>query len=103
MKEGQLGTDKGVSFLEVKFRIPLFFSLIDFCIDLLLNYCLNICFYLLLKADGKSVKDHPVIDQIVRVRAIMDKLKPLDQKLKYQVDKLLKLAILGEVAGKRLL
>jgi len=43
------------------------------------------------------VKDHPVIDQLVKIRTILEKLKPLDQKLKHQVDKLLKLATIGEV------
>jgi hypothetical protein len=63
--------------------------------DLLLNYCVNICFYLMLKADGKSVKGHPVIEQLVKTRLTLDKMRPLDQKLKYQIDKLIKMAALG--------
>ena len=56
---------------------------------LLLNYCVNLSFYLLLKASGKSVKDHPVIAQLVRIRTMLDKLRPLDQRLKSQIDQLL--------------
>jgi len=81
-KSGQVRTEQGISYLEVKYL-------------LLLSYCTNIAFYLLLKAKGERVKDHPVIDQLVRLRIIIEKLRPLDAKLKYQIDKLLKLAITG--------
>jgi len=84
IKNGLLPTSKGTSYLEVK-------------LHLLLNYCINISFYLSLKAEGKSVKDHPVIDQLVKIRTIMEKLAPLDKKLKYQIDKLLKTAAVGNL------
>lgn len=81
-KENKLATSKGLSFLELKYH-------------LLLTYCTNICFYLLLKAQGKRVKDHPVINQLATIRTILDKTKSMDQKLKYQVEKLLKLTTSG--------
>ena len=72
-------TEEGVVYLEVKQQ-------------LLLNYCLNLTYYLLLKAEGRSVKDHPVIQQLLELRTALDKMRPLDAKLKYQVDRLLQLA-----------
>jgi len=33
-----------------------------------------------------------VIESLVRIRCVIDKLKPLDKKLKYQIDKLVKMA-----------
>lgn len=38
---------------------------------LLMNYCMNICFYLMLKAEGKFVKIHPVIKHLVRIRKLL--------------------------------
>eukprot|EP01122_Echinamoeba_exundans_P008775 TRINITY_DN297_c0_g1_i2.p1 TRINITY_DN297_c0_g1~~TRINITY_DN297_c0_g1_i2.p1 ORF type:complete len:717 (+),score=267.21 TRINITY_DN297_c0_g1_i2:346-2496(+) len=76
-------TSQGLSYLEVKYH-------------LLLSYCINISFYLLLKSEGRSVKNHPVIEQLVRTRVLLEKMRPLDQRLKYQIDKLLKMATLGE-------
>jgi hypothetical protein len=38
------------------------------------------------------VRDHPVILQLVKTRTLLEKLRPLDKKLGYQIDKLLKLA-----------
>ena len=55
VKEGSLPTSKGSSFLEVKFH-------------LLLSYCINVVFYMFLKAKGESVKDHPVIETLVKLR-----------------------------------
>jgi len=79
-------TKEGVSYLEVKHQ-------------LLLSYCTYISFYLLLKASGKPIKSHPVVDQLVRIRTILEKLGPLDKKLSYQIDKLLKQASTGQIAA----
>jgi hypothetical protein len=77
VRNSQNPTEEGISFLEVKFRMLLFFFLIVsssrilfffkiLFLDLLLNYCINICYYLLRKIEGKEVKDHPVIKQLLR-------------------------------------
>jgi len=72
-------TEEGVAYLEVKQQ-------------LLLNYCLNLTYYLLLKAEGRAVKNHPVIGQLLELRAALEKMRPLDAKLKYQLDRLLQIA-----------
>ena len=76
VREGGLATAQGLSYLEAKNL-------------LLLHYCLHLSFYLLLKAEGRSVSDHPVIARLVEIRAFLDRIRPLDKRLKYQVDKLL--------------
>jgi U3 small nucleolar RNA-associated protein 3 len=48
VRDGKLATSEGLSYLEAKHL-------------LLLQYALHIVFYLLLKAEGRPVKDHPVI------------------------------------------
>merc|ERR1712137_963865 len=58
---------------------------------------MNIGFYMLMKAEGKQVRDHPVISQLVKLRLLLDKIKPIDQKLHYQVQKLLKMSESGQV------
>jgi hypothetical protein len=64
-------------------------------LHVLLNYCTNLSFYLVLKSSGRSIVGHPVIEQLVKLRTMMEKMKPLDGKLKYQLDKLLQLAASG--------
>ncbi|KAG2382238.1 hypothetical protein C9374_005440 [Naegleria lovaniensis] len=76
---GNLATSEGLSYLETKYH-------------LILSYCTNILFYMLLKSSGKSVKDHPVIDQLVELRLLLEKIKPIDERMKYQIDKLVKMA-----------
>ena len=78
-RRGELATAEGISYLDAKHL-------------LMLSYCVNIVFYLLLKSEGRSVKDHPVVLRLVEIRAYLEKLRPIDRKLKYQVDKLLKMA-----------
>ncbi|KAJ6226713.1 something about silencing protein [Anaeramoeba flamelloides] len=48
---------------------------------LLLNYCMNISFYLVLKAKQSGVKNHPVIDQIVKQREIIKQMKKINDRL----------------------
>ena len=53
VRQGQLATAEGVSYLEAKHL-------------LLLHYCIALVFYLLLKAEGRPVREHPVIARLVR-------------------------------------
>eukprot|EP00899_Mesostigma_viride_P010847 jgi/Mesvir1/19764/Mv13063-RA.1 len=82
---GGLATADGVSYLEAKHL-------------LLLSYVTNIVFYLMLKAEGHSVRDHPVVARLVQIRAYLEKVRPIDKKLQYQIEKLLKAAT-GSLEG----
>ncbi|XP_058973972.2 something about silencing protein 10 [Pocillopora verrucosa] len=57
--------------------------------QLYLNYCVNIGFYLLLKARQTSVRDHPVIERLVQYRKLITELEPLDERLKPEIEELL--------------
>jgi len=76
VESGALPTQNGISYLEAKYHA-------------MLTYCINIAFYLLMKAKGEPVRNHPVIKDLVRVRTVLEKLKPLDIKLKNQLDEIL--------------
>lgn len=84
--------DELVKYLEVKQQI-------------LLSYCINIVFYLMLKAEGASVQSHPVMKQLLKLRFlhfvplflmirryIMERMRHLDGKMKHQIDRLLSVA-----------
>jgi U3 small nucleolar RNA-associated protein 3 len=79
VRSGKIETSQGISFLEMKYHV-------------MIMYCTHIVFYLYLKAEGRSVKNHPVVKQLVHLRTILEKIKPIDSKLKYQVDKLVRQA-----------
>jgi hypothetical protein len=53
--------DELVKYLEVKQQI-------------LLSYCINIVFYLMLKAEGASVQSHPVMKQLLKLRSHLSPL-----------------------------
>ena len=58
----------GMTYLEMKY-------------NLLLSYCTFLSFYLLMKLEGKEVSDHPVIFKLAHIKTLIEKLRPLDQKL----------------------
>eukprot|EP00667_Euglena_gracilis_P005290 EG_transcript_5325 len=76
VKKKELQTSAGMSFLHMKFHV-------------LLLYCMHIVFYMTLKVEGKPVKDHPVIQRLVELRVYLQKLAPLEKKLRYNIERLL--------------
>ena len=78
--ENQVQTSKGVSFLEVKYHV-------------MLQYILQLAYFVHLKISGKQVENNPVVESLVELRVILDKMKPIENKLKYQIDKLVRAAV----------
>ncbi|XP_062841440.1 neuroguidin isoform X2 [Trichomycterus rosablanca] len=73
-------------------------SLLDLRYHLLLFYLQDLTHVISLKAEGQSLQDHGAIHRLVTVRTVLEKMRPLDQKLKYQIDKLVKTAVTGNLA-----
>ena len=77
-------TEHGLSYLELKY-------------NLLASYCQFLSVFILLKLEGgTSLATHPVVDRLLYLKTLLERLRPLDQKLQYQVDKLLRTAALAE-------
>ena len=76
-RKGDLCTEQGLSYLKAKHL-------------LLLHYCQCLVFYVLLKLEDRSVKDHPAVLRLVEIRTYLEKLRPLEARLQPQVDKLLR-------------
>uniref|UniRef100_H3GPN6 Neuroguidin n=1 Tax=Phytophthora ramorum TaxID=164328 RepID=H3GPN6_PHYRM len=81
--ENELPTESGMTYLQVKNHA-------------LLTYTKMELFFALLKLEEpETVKDHPVFKELVRYRTLLERIRPLDRKMKYQVDKMLKVALSG--------
>ena len=78
-------TEHGLSFLELKNH-------------LMLDYLSNLTFVMLKKCSGKSIRDDPAIERIVENRTVLEKMRPIEKKLKYQIDKTLKIAESGQIS-----
>ncbi|RLN96613.1 hypothetical protein BBJ28_00013118 [Nothophytophthora sp. Chile5] len=68
--------------------------------NLLLNYASNISFYLLLRAEGKSVADHPVLLHLLLLKKQLNKMQALDEVLNDQLQDLLTKELPPEPAPK---
>ncbi|XP_014204056.1 neuroguidin isoform X1 [Copidosoma floridanum] len=82
VKNGEISTDKGLSFLEMKYHM-------------LLSYLINLTYVVLRKCSGERIEGDPSIDRLIEIRAVLEKIRPIDYKLKYQIDKLVKTAVTG--------
>ncbi|KAJ1948407.1 hypothetical protein FBU59_001608, partial [Linderina macrospora] len=77
VESGELATGSGISFLEVKHHT-------------LLSYISNLAQFSLMKLHGRQIEGHKVVNNLVEDRTVLEKMKPLEQRLKYQIDKLLR-------------
>ncbi|NWZ97457.1 SAS10 protein, partial [Nesospiza acunhae] len=77
VRDGTIPQGNGSRYLQTKYH-------------LYLNYCANISFYLVLKSKRMPVHSHPVIEQLVEYRNIINDLAVIDQKLSPQVRMLLR-------------
>ncbi|GAB4839524.1 hypothetical protein Ancab_029050 [Ancistrocladus abbreviatus] len=75
VKAKEFPTADGLSYLEAKHL-------------LLLNYCQSLVFYLLHKAKGLSIEGHPVVHSLVEIRLFLEKIRPIDKKMQYQLEKI---------------
>ena len=53
-------------------------SYLEMKYNLMMSYCTFLSFYLLMKIEGKDVNQHPVIFKLAHIKALFEKLKPLD-------------------------
>ncbi|GBF94628.1 hypothetical protein Rsub_07364 [Raphidocelis subcapitata] len=77
VQSGGLPTSEGLSYLEAKHL-------------LLLEYCGALVVYLMLKGEGRRVEGHPVVTRLVQLRAFIERARPIDKQLAYQIEKLLR-------------
>lgn len=82
VRRGEMSTDQGLSFLEMKY-------------NMLLSYLINLSFIVLRKCSGEKIDGDPCIDRLIEIRTVLEKIRPIDHKLKYQIDKLVKTAVTG--------
>ncbi len=76
----------GLSFIESKYT-------------LMLSYCCHIVFYLMMKCEGKSVAKHPLLGRLVEIRTYLEKIRPIEKKMNYQIQKLVTQASRKEEEG----
>ncbi|TQE07515.1 hypothetical protein C1H46_006835 [Malus baccata] len=57
---------------------------------LLLNYCQPLVYYSLRKAKKFLINGYPVVRSLVEIRLFLEKIRPIDKKLQYQVENLTK-------------
>jgi len=80
---GALPSGPVTEFVRIKFQI-------------LVNYCTNICAYLMFKAKGTNLKLHPVTGRLVEYKLLLDSLVKMDNIVQPQVDSLLERLGAGE-------
>jgi Sas10/Utp3/C1D family len=62
-------TKHGMTYLEMKY-------------NLLLSYCSFLSFFILLKVEGRTAtKGHPVIEKLIHIKTLLERLRPMDLKL----------------------
>ena len=71
-------------------------SFLDMKCHLVLDYLINLTYSMILKLSGKSLVDQPCIERLMELRTVLEKIRPINKKLSYQIDKLIKMASMSE-------
>jgi U3 small nucleolar ribonucleoprotein protein LCP5 len=79
-------TSQGLSFLELKNHV-------------MLDYLSNLSLLLLRKCSGKSISGEKAVERIAEDRTVLEKMRPIEKKLKYQIDKAIKVAESGQLSS----
>lgn len=79
LSDQEIDYNNGISFIEMK------------C-NLFLQYLINLAYVILLKLDGETLVKQTCIERLVEIRTVVEKIRPIDKKLNYQIDKLIKMA-----------
>lgn len=77
-------------------------SFLDMKNDTLLSYMIDVCNIVLRKVRGESIEDHGSVKRCIEYRVILEKIKAIDQKLAYQLNKLITLPDDAEVEDQRI-
>ncbi|XP_051910185.1 neuroguidin [Hippocampus zosterae] len=85
VKDGVFKTTKGLSFLDLRYHLLLF-------------YLQDLTHLISIKTEGGKIKESEALTRVVTVRTVLEKMRPLDHKLKYQIDKLVRTAVTGSLA-----
>jgi len=79
IEKDKILTKNGLGFLELKNVV-------------MLEYVSDLSLLLLMKCHGKKIEGAKAIERIVENRTVLEKMKPIEKKLKYQIDKYIKVA-----------
>lgn len=74
-------------------------TLLDAKNQLLLTYLSYLAYYVLLKTHGLPINNHPVIERLIEVKLLIQKLQPLERAVKPEIDRLVEIARKGRVAS----
>ncbi|MED6276890.1 hypothetical protein CHARACLAT_007484 [Characodon lateralis] len=85
VKDGVFKSSKGLSFLDLRYNLLLF-------------YLQDLTHLISIKTEGGKIKDSEALSRVVTIRTVLEKMRPLDHKLKYQIDKLVRTAVTGSLA-----
>ena len=87
IKDNQLSTENGNSFMELKNKI-------------FISYLMDLTYLMWNKISGQQIEGLDAIKRLVENRTVLERMKPIEHKLKYTFDKLIKTSNEGTVDPK---
>ena len=77
-------TSQGISFLDLKN-------------DLLMDYNLNLIYLMYKKSCEGKIENDTAVERLCHLRTVLEKIRPIEHKLKYQIDKCVSVAETGHI------
>lgn len=84
LKTNEVTSNKGFDFLELKNNT-------------IFQYLVSLTGVVITKTEGKSIQGRSFIDQLLESRVVLEKMRPIERRLKYPIEKLIRNAVDGKV------
>ncbi|KAL7754429.1 hypothetical protein RI367_000410 [Sorochytrium milnesiophthora] len=86
LSDRQFDTSQGLSFLEVKNHS-------------LMSYLISLLHLMHTKLSGEPIEQAPSLSALLELRVVLEKIRPVETKLKYRIDKMVRAADQSSTAG----
>jgi U3 small nucleolar RNA-associated protein 3 len=78
-------------------------SLINIRAEAMIEFCRYLSLLTIMKLNGDSIENHPIIKRLIFLKTFLTKLKPISKKIEYQIGKMIRVSMKSKFDDREIL